>query len=47
MGEVNCSVADLTGAVGKEGAKAFTPIELMQSMTLRRASICFIILVEC
>ena len=41
---VNCSVADLTGAVGSEGANAFTLVVLMQSMTLRRAKISFIIL---
>eukprot|EP00985_Skeletonema_marinoi_P018354 scaffold10235_cov131-Skeletonema_marinoi.AAC.15 len=43
-GVVNCSVADLTGAVGNEGANAFTLVELMQSMALRRIRISFIIL---
>ena len=43
-GVVNCSVADLTGAVGNEGANAFTLVELMQSMALRRTRISFIIL---
>lgn len=45
-GVVNCSVADLTGAVGREGANAFTLVELMQSMTLRRTKISFIIMEE-
>lgn len=43
-GVVNCSVADLTGAVGNEGANALTLVELMQSMALRRIRISFIIL---
>ena len=43
---VDCSVDDLTGAVGIEGANAFTLVELMQSMTLRRTKISFIILGE-
>lgn len=43
---VNCSVADRTGvpAVANEGENALTPVELMQSMTLRSTRISFIIL---
>ena len=45
-GVVNCSVADLTGAAGSEGANAFTLVELKQSKALRRTKISFIILEE-
>jgi len=45
-GAVNCSVADLTGVAGSEGANAFTLVALMQSMALRRTKISFIIMEE-